>query len=245
MKIKMIYFSIIYKGDYWKIFWALKNREKIDETLFKQIENQINKKEIQVITILDDLYPQKLKEMNLPPYVLFYKGDLNVLKKLKFTLYATGELYSPKINQYLQQSIPEMMKNTTLISCYWPNLEEHIIDEYIKNEKPIIFISANGVDNPYFAKKVKENKNILIISQYPSDVNISKRKLKIRNSIAAALSENLLIYSSRPKSKIFHLVTEFLQLGKEIYCYPKILDDDGNSQLIAEGAKEINLIYDF
>lgn len=40
----------------------------------------------QYITIFDVEYPDELKEINCPPFVLFYKGNINLLKEKKLCL---------------------------------------------------------------------------------------------------------------------------------------------------------------
>ncbi|WP_289128170.1 hypothetical protein [uncultured Clostridium sp.] len=51
----------------------LKHRNTIEEEAF---EEYLHKNGIKYVTLASELYPQKLKSINNPPYVLFYKGDL-------------------------------------------------------------------------------------------------------------------------------------------------------------------------
>jgi DNA processing protein len=59
----------------------------------------------------------------------------------------------------------------------------------------------------------------------------------------ASLSECLVLINSQKDGKILQLVAEFLNLGKEIYCFPGNGDKlDGNSELIKQGANLITNI---
>ena len=54
----------------------LKHRNTIEEEAF---EEYLHKNGIKYVTLASELYPQKLKSINNPPYVLFYKGDLSLV----------------------------------------------------------------------------------------------------------------------------------------------------------------------
>ena len=54
----------------------LKHRNTIEEEAF---EEYLHKNGIKYVTLASELYPQKLKSINNPPYVLFYKGDLSII----------------------------------------------------------------------------------------------------------------------------------------------------------------------
>ncbi|MBT1383239.1 DNA-processing protein DprA, partial [Mycoplasma bovis] len=65
------------------------------------------------------------------------------------------------------------------------------------------------------------------------------RYFKERNVIAAALSNNLIIFSSKRNSGLINLANCFANLGKNVYCYPGLTYDDGNTYLIKSGASLI------
>ena len=71
----LIYFATKYHGDYRLIMNAIKEKEKVDEEELKKIKNRNYK----AITILDDDYPFELKSIYMPPFVLFYKGDISLI----------------------------------------------------------------------------------------------------------------------------------------------------------------------
>ena len=77
MKKVLYYFALKYNGDFDKIYSSLATREKFDIDKFMRL-----KKDVQYhhITILDDKYPNYLKSVECPPFVLFYEGNLNLIK---------------------------------------------------------------------------------------------------------------------------------------------------------------------
>ena len=84
-----------------------------------------------------------------------------------------------------------------------------------------------------------------MLSEYPNNVNINKRRLIERNRISIGLSKALIIASSNKESRILSLVSFALDQGKEIFCYPGIqTKEDGNNILIQDGATMITSIKD-
>ncbi len=79
----VLYFSIKYEGNFNKIYKALLNKEKFDKEAIIKMKEQLD---CQYITIFDVEYPDELKEINCPPFVLFYKGNINLLKEKKLCL---------------------------------------------------------------------------------------------------------------------------------------------------------------
>lgn len=247
MNLILIYFSIKYKGYFYEIYNALKRREFVPIEELEEIERQLNNKELNAITIIDEDYPEELKQINKPPFVLFYKGNKKLLLENKLLL--TGDFSNPYIESFLNDSIDEIYKKHILISNLSKGLDENIINYIIDQKKKIILISSNGLENPYFAKDIENltfiKDNFLLLSEYPNNVNINKRRLIERNRISIGLSKALIIASSNKESRILSLVSFALDQGKEIFCYPGIqTKEDGNNILIQDGATMITSIKD-
>src|SRR5690554_8177264 len=66
---QLISLAITHNGEYHAIKKAIANNRFTSET------NSNN-----AITILDTSYPSQLRKLDQPPYVLFYKGDIEILK---------------------------------------------------------------------------------------------------------------------------------------------------------------------
>ncbi|MGL5733102.1 MAG: DNA-processing protein DprA [Metamycoplasmataceae bacterium] len=243
MNLILIYFALKYKGDFISIYNALKNKEIVDPFEIDELEKKLNEKKIKAITILDDGYPNHLKIIANPPFVLFYEGNISLMDENALCL--VGDETSEVTLKYMNQAVKQTSKNNILVTNFYKGFEERIVEYYLNNEKQIIFVSANGLVKPYFASEVSTDNNSLIISEYPDDVNVNKKRLKERNRITAALSDALIIFSSKRESGIINLVSNFLDQGKEIYCYPGSQDEkDGNNILIKEGANLITSIDD-
>ena len=79
----LLYLSLKYNGDNTKITEAINRQETID---FEQQRILLCDFNSNYVTILSDEYPEKIKLGENPPYVLFYKGDINLINEQSIAL---------------------------------------------------------------------------------------------------------------------------------------------------------------
>ncbi|WP_412031285.1 DNA-processing protein DprA [Metamycoplasma buccale] len=237
----LIYFNQKYNGDWEKIYNALKtfeivNKKELDKVRFEKYEYNEGK-----FTILDDdIYPKQFNILNKPPFVLDWKGNIELLKSKKIYC-LTGNYEIDYVIKYLD-SIDDIKEDVTIVSAYWKGLDEKIVDKCLNNNLKLILISPNGIENPYFAKNISNFKteNILILSEYPKNYHVTKKTLFARNRIIAALANNLVLFGLKDYS-LNNLIDQFLLLGKDIYCFGPEKGDSNNRniELINSGAELI------
>ena len=243
MNIILIWFAIKYKGDWDKIYQALEEKEKISLKELKRLENRMKEEEIKAITILDLGYPNQLKKAYKPPFVLFYKGNLDILKRT--FMCASGNELNLTVKKWINNSIEEITHRHGLVSAIYKGVDQFVLKRVMEAKKDLLVVSANDVEDPFLATRVEPGEHILIVSEYPKNTNIKKERLRARNRIIAAFAESLVLFSSEKDGGIMNLVSQFLNQGKEIYCFPGTDNlDDGNTELIKQGANLITSIKD-
>ena len=242
MELVLIYLAIKYLGDFHQIYQALKDKEFVDIADLEKIKQQILNKEIQAITIIDDNYPESLKMINNPPFVIFYQGHIELLNQA--ALMITGEFSNDLIDNYLNEAIQETSKKYVLINSDFKPLDDLIIKSFLELKKNVIIVLASSIDRHEFKFNYSNYfNNLLILSEFPFDAKINRKRILQRNRLAIGLSEALIIISSYRKSGIMNLVTHALDQGKEVYCYPGLqTENDGNNLLIQDGAHLITSI---
>lgn len=233
----IIYFSYLFKGNNFEIYKALKNKIKVTEEEINDVKKMLEKNNIKTLTVFDDDYPFGLKQLRYSPFVLYYKGNIDLLKEN--IVCATGEYKTQTSINDLKRITNDLTKHSILLTNNYKNMDEEIIKIYKKHNKGIIYLLANGITYKDF--KIDEKKD-LIISQYPFDCHPKLYYFKERNVIASAISNCLIIFNSKKNSGLINLALCFANLGKEVYCYPGLDYDDGNTFLIKSGA---NLITHF
>jgi len=231
MNVILIYFAKKYKGNWDKIYEALEKKEKVSIAEIKETEKWISKTKLRILTILDVDYPAKLKQAFKPPFVLWIKGDIRNLEENIINL--SGNQMDENIKKFIDRDISEYIKTHLISMCFYKGVEEYISN---KTDK-ILYVGAEGID--------ESNKALIAISEYPPGAHATKDTYRNRNRIIAALSNMLILFSSEKNGKINNLVTNYLNLGKEVYCYPGDGSEmDGNSELIKQGATLITAVRD-
>ncbi|AJC49878.1 DNA-processing protein DprA [Mycoplasma flocculare] len=249
MKNKLIHYAIKYKGDYKLIQKAVQIEEKITKEELFEIQKKLDSGKINAITIVDENYPESFQMLKDPPYVLFYRGNIEFLNNKMPKSSLIGEKYNSKIQEFFNRSLDEVIKRHILVTNGYKGVEQKVMEYFRLNDAPIIAISANGVRNPWLFDDFLDYKNVLFISEYPSDTKINRQRLIERNRLVAGLANFLVIYSIRQTGGSQNLVNYFLDFGKEIYCFFDKNDEDaldykGCSDLIYQGANWITEIKD-
>ncbi|WBP83804.1 DNA-processing protein DprA [Mycoplasmopsis edwardii] len=235
----LFYYAHKNKGNNIKIFDAIKNIEKIDTDELNTLLTKYKEQKVNFVTILDYEYPSSLLFSYKPPFVLFYRGNIDILKKLT-KVYLVNEVHNQNTETNIQNNIEQLTKNTTLVTNGYKNTEAEFIKEYRKNNGKIIHIAKGGIDSFNFDNFNEQNE--LVISQYPIESHPKRDYFKQDNYLASLLADQLIYFSSIENSKTHNLVNYFLNVGKDISCFPGVELNDGNNHLIKLGARMITYI---
>lgn len=202
---------------------------------------------IHLITIFDDSYPERLKTIYQPPWVLFAKGDISLLKYEK-TLAVVG---SRDATQYglstIEYLFPELIENQTMIiSGLAKGIDAHAHKTAIRLGGKTAGVIAGGFNNIY----PKENMKLagfmmdkqLVISEYPPSATPAKWQFPMRNRIISGLAKGTLVVEARKKSGSLITADFALNEGREVFAVPGSIltpNSDGVHDLIQQGAKLI------
>ncbi|WP_223588528.1 DNA-processing protein DprA [Neobacillus bataviensis] len=221
------------------------------ETIHEQIR-QYKTNDISVITIFDKEYPSNLKEIFQPPWALFAKGDLSLLKK-EPRLAVVG---SRQATQYGKNAIrllfPELIENDVLIVSGLAKGIDALAHEYaIKNGGNTIAIIAGGLYHIY----PKDNMNLalemmktqLVLSEYPPDTKPLRWHFPARNRIISGLSNGTFIIEAKRKSGSLITANYAVNEGRDVFSLPGSIFNPysiGANELIQHGAKLVTKAED-
>ena len=218
----LVYLAYKHKGDWEAIYDDVKNHifpsvEEIKECLSKIKSNYIS--------ILNPLYPEYLKNIFRPPFVLFYYGDISLIADLERNLSVVGSRdYSEYGAEMTRKIVKEVCDEYTIVSGLARGIDAIAHETAMKNGGKTIAVLGCGIDYCY----PKENivlyndikKNHLLLSEYPGDVPPTNDNFPIRNRIIAGLSNGLLVTEAHYKSGsgiTAHLALDF---GRQIMFVP-------------------------
>lgn len=223
---KLIAYACKYEGEYFKMLKAINEQEEIEEI------NMDN-----CLTILDDNYPEALKELKYPPLVLFYKGNLELLSKEKIGVVGSRIAceYALKATEYLIEN----NKDKVIVSGLAKGIDGKAHDA----SELSIGVLGCGIEYIYPIENInlykKLEKNGLILSEYPGLTKPLAYHFPFRNRIIAALANSVYVMQSSERSGTVTTINEALELQKEVIVLPySIFDEHGqyNNKLINDGA---------
>lgn len=235
----MLYLSLKFNGEWSKIIASLQKHEYYEE---EDVKNTIGQFKGNYLTILDDEYPDYLKQIQHPPFVLFYEGNLKLLADKNYTKLAISNSHSDDgkpqeyLNEFIDDKIVYVVGGTTSA------------DEYIAMNSKTPSIIITGYPLGYFSFQVKDivlHKNGLIMSEFPDTAyqSLTESNLMSKYRIMAGISEKLLVLNSTRKSGGLLLTMHMLDLGKDVMVIPQDISnkESVNNELIYSGA---DVVYD-
>ena len=169
---------------------------------------------VKVLTILDDVYPRRLKEIYLPPIVLFYKGELSLLNERLVALVGSREHsnYAKQCTKIIVQDLVQKKIGSGLDVVYPP-------------------------ENANLYKEIVEKG--LIISEYPLGSRPLKFHFPYRNRIIAGLSHGVCVVEAKERSGSLITANIALSENREVFAIPGSIfssHSKGTNQLIEAGA---------
>lgn len=243
----VLYFSLKYEGDFQKIYEAVMSKEKVDEKLKNELMEKLKCK---YVTIFSEDYPEMLKQINCPPFVLYYYGNLKLLDTVTVAVEGTvnptdyGKIVTEKVVNEL------ISKNYTVVSGLGLGVNAIAHDVSIKNNGKTIAILGSGIDNCY----PKENINLyneiksnhLLLSEYPFNRLATRQNLMFRSRLISGLSKTVVLTEVEIKSPKVVTAGYALEQSKDIYCVPTSIDNEKNgcNDLIKNGANVYEKIDD-
>ena len=197
----------------------------------------------QFITIEDEAYPETLRHVPTPPLVLFYKGDLALLKREMLAVVGAREATNYGYH-VLQELMPEITKRGfTIVSGLAKGIDSFAHQFAISNQGKTIGVVGTGLDICYPKNsgnlQIEMSQNHLVLSEYPNGTTPAKFHFPMRNRIIAGLSSGVLVVEAKKRSGSLITAQQALDYGKDVFVVPgSILDgrSSGCHQLIQDGA---------
>lgn len=231
---QLIAYSLKYEGERSLIAKAVAQQEP-----YQPVSGIFN-----AITILDDAYPECFKNLAEPPFVLYYKGDLTLLKRDAISVVGSRDVtaYAKTMTEKL---IGTLSKHCVIVSGLAKGIDACAHEAGLSGLSTIAVLGC-GIDRVYPIENkdlyLRISKKGLILSEYPGQASPLKHRFPWRNRLVAALGKDLVVMQADLKSGSMITVTQALNLGKDVYTIPYDLthpEGRGCNLLIQQGAMMI------
>ena len=243
----LIYYSIKYKGDWDKILESLRYKADVNE---EELEQYLANMKCKAVTYLDAEYPSALKQIYKPPFVLYYQGDLSLLKDYTKNLAVIGgrepDLYSIKATEDL---IREACKEYNIVSGLAVGTSTNALITTLNNEGKAIAVLGTGLDKYYPQSNKKLQDDIaqkgLVITEYPEGVEPDANNFIVRNRIIVGISKGVLAIACKEHSGTMAASNMACSFNRELMVIPYPIGSGYyNNQLINEGASMVENLDD-
>lgn len=226
------------------------------EKLFKRYEKIIELHEsndISYITFADEKFPDSLRDISSAPKVLYYKGDVSLLKYHS----NIGVVGTRKPSPYGKWAASSLVKDLVqngfcIVSGFAGGIDSISHKAAIDNSGRTICVFGTPITKIYPAKNKKLYDDVLfcgglIISEHDATELTQPAFFAARNRIISGLSSGLLIVEAGVKSGTLITARYALDQGKHIFAVPgniNSVNSYGTNTLIKDGACMVTSVMD-
>ena len=200
-------------------------------------------KEFDSISIMDPEYPEELLWMHNPPVLLFYSGNIDLLKHPKIAVVGSRSCSRTGI-QSVEKIINELNNELIVVSGLAKGIDAAAHYAAIRNGGKTIGVIGTGLDVFYPRSNKQLQKYMsgshLVLTEYGPGQSPQKHHFPERNRIIAGLSRAVIVAEARMRSGSLITCERAMEEGRDVFAIPgSILDgrSDGCHHLIQEGAK--------
>lgn len=219
----------------------IKNKEFDESAVENEIE-LIEKNNIIILTIENSYYPKSLLDIYSPPSILYFKGNLNALKKPAVAVVGSRKAsqQSKEFTAKISKDLAEAGFNVVSGLAYGIDLAAHSGSVKTGSTTAVL---GSGLLNIYPQQHIKYVDKICeqgcIISELPLYAEPLAANFPRRNRIVSGMSMGVLVVEAQPKSGSLITAKYAMEQGKEVFAVPTFPSNYNSltNSLIKDGAK--------
>lgn len=214
---------------------------------------KVDKQGLKVVTIKDEIYPAKLKEISNAPPLLYCRGEL-FKPQDEFALAVVGtRKITPYGEQITQDLVLQLTQNgLSIVSGLALGIDALAHKTCLGAQGRTLAVLGNGLDSIYPASNLPLARRILdtnglIMSEFPLGTPSFKSNFPHRNRIISGLSLGTLVIEARSGSGSLITASLALDQNREIFAVPGPINSSaskGPNELIKQGAIPVSSAQD-
>lgn len=227
------------KGDWDGIYTDIKSKKPLSKSDLEMV-NTIDET---YITVVDDNYPTYLKNMHKPSFVLFYRGNLELLADNRTRMLVLNDnLASNYSNETITSISKGVVDRVVFVVKFSTKKEKDLIRVLINKGAELVVVLNNGIDDiDDEDKELFETlcEKHLVVSEYPSIKGLKTKKTELYSlRLAIALSKCLLVGGITKKSAYYAGIGFALSSNQMIMSIPFNAGTNYiNNKMIKNGAE--------
>lgn len=209
-----------------------------------QLKRELKSQNIGTITMLDEDYPLLLKEIAQPPWVLYFRGRIELLQKPILAVIGSRRP-SPYGQKTTRQLVPDLVAAGYVIisgMAFGIDTTAHVATMKAGGETIAVLGSGINVVYPKSNRRIYQEiaRSGLILSEMPLNTQPCPGVFPQRNRIISGLSMGCVVIEAGEKSGTLITADFALEEGREVFAVPGPIDapqSRGTLKLIKQGAK--------
>lgn len=228
-------------------FVEFREKTNLNSSFLRLRENKI-----ECQTLVDKNYPENLKKIDNPPYVLFVKGRIKPQDELALAVVGTRKMtaYGREVTESLTQQL--VNSGLTIVSGLARGVDTTAHQIVLQNGGRTIAVLACGLDMIYPPenKKLAEeitNRHGALVSEFPPGHQAVPGNFPARNRIISGLSLGTLVIEGAQDSGSLITARHAADQGREVFAVPGSITSQNSAGpllLIKQGAKLVYRVND-
>ncbi len=216
----------------------------IETEEFSEELRWIDRSKTQIITIIDELYPEPLKQIYDPPVVLYTRGDVRVLQRISVAIVGCRRASCYGLRQAERIAGELSLKGICVVSGMARGIDTAAHKGALAHQGKTVAVLGSGLNQIYPA----ENKSLFeeiaqsgaVISEFPLAMPPQKENFPKRNRIISGLSRAVVVVEAARRSGSLITANLALEQNRDVCAVPgaaNSMNAQGTNKLIKEGAK--------
>jgi DNA processing protein len=229
-----------------RLITANRNEEKLAHCI-----NNLERHNISTVAITSEDYPELLREIYNPPYLLYVKGDKGIIRQNCIAIVGSrnASYYGKKVAFKLAEQLARA--GCTVVSGLARGIDSYAHKGALAVGGPTAAVLGNGLDIVYPRENYQLMKEIsdigLLISEYPPGTSPLKGNFPARNRLISGLSIGVVVVEASERSGALITADFALEQNREVFAVPGNINSvtsSGTNSLIKQGAKIVNQMED-
>jgi len=224
---------------------------KFRPSFIKQVKQACEERKIVVITYFDSQYPPYLKEIPQPPWVLYVRGDVELLQSPSLAIVGARKPSTYGIQTTRKFASGLVAEGLTIVSGMAYGIDTEAHQSALEHDGKTIAVLASGVDVVYPKRNRSLYQEIIkhgtVLSESPPGTSPKPGLFPQRNRLISGLSLGTLVVEAAKNSGSLITANCSLEQNREVFAVPGPIHSPlsaGTLQLIQEGAKCVVTLQD-
>lgn len=201
-------------------------------------------KRITPVTIFDEAYPLLLKEISRPPWVLYARGEIELLSRLSIAVVGTRlpTAYGRKAAVMLTEALANAHIN--VVSGMARGIDGICHEAALRVAGATTAVLGTAIDQPYPPENSSLYREIaekgLVLSEYPIGTAPHPGLFPQRNRIIAGLTRGTVVVEADLRSGSLITADQALEANRDVFAVPGPITSPksrGTLNLLKQGAK--------